>query len=82
LSIAFNKSFWNGKKVLITGHSGFKGSWLTLLLNYLGAEVCGVSSAALNNNQELFTALNLDKYCDSHDLDIRNHEVAEVFDKF
>ena len=82
MSIAFNKSFWNGKKVLITGHSGFKGSWLTLLLNYLGAEVCGISSAALNNNQELFTALNLDKYCDSHDLDIRNCEVAEVFDRF
>ena len=36
-------NFWKNKKVLITGHTGFKGSWLTLLLHYLGAEVIGVS---------------------------------------
>ena len=33
--------FWRGKKVLITGHTGFKGSWLTLWLRVLGADVCG-----------------------------------------
>lgn len=33
--------FWRGKKVLLTGHTGFKGSWLTLWLNKLGAEVHG-----------------------------------------
>jgi CDP-glucose 4,6-dehydratase len=37
------KRFWNGKKVLITGHTGFKGSWLTLLLTELGANVFGFS---------------------------------------
>ena len=31
-----NKKFWKDKKVLITGHTGFKGSWLTLMLNKLG----------------------------------------------
>lgn len=36
-------SFWNGKKVLITGHSGFKGAWLTLWLRQLGAEIQGIS---------------------------------------
>jgi CDP-glucose 4,6-dehydratase len=36
-------SFWGGKKVLITGHTGFKGSWLSLWLQSLGAEVVGVS---------------------------------------
>ena len=35
--------FWKGKKVLVTGHTGFKGSWLSLLLQQLGAEVVGVS---------------------------------------
>lgn len=35
--------FWKGKKVLITGHSGFKGTWLTLWLTSLGAEVIGYS---------------------------------------
>jgi len=38
-----HKSFWKKKKVFITGHSGFKGTWLCLWLNYLGAEVTGYS---------------------------------------
>ena len=35
--------FFVGKRILITGHTGFKGSWLTVLLNDLGAEVVGIS---------------------------------------
>ncbi len=35
------KEFWNGKKVFLTGHTGFKGSWLSLWLSSLGAEVFG-----------------------------------------
>lgn len=38
--------FWNGKKVLITGHTGFKGSWLSLWLQSLGATVVGYSLPA------------------------------------
>ncbi|AZZ36567.1 CDP-glucose 4,6-dehydratase [Bdellovibrio sp. qaytius] len=34
-------SFWKGKKVLVTGHTGFKGSWMSLWLQQMGAEVCG-----------------------------------------
>lgn len=34
---------YRGKRVLVTGHSGFKGSWLTMWLGRLGAELCGVS---------------------------------------
>ena len=34
-------NFWKNKKVLITGHTGFKGSWLTLLLNSYGAKING-----------------------------------------
>ncbi len=34
-------SFWKGKKVLVTGHTGFKGSWLCLWLQQVGAEVVG-----------------------------------------
>ena len=37
------KNFWKNKKVFITGHTGFKGSWLSLFLNYLGADVTGYS---------------------------------------
>jgi CDP-glucose 4,6-dehydratase len=35
--------FWKGKKVFLTGHTGFKGSWLSILLNLLGAKVIGYS---------------------------------------
>ena len=37
------KDFYSGKKVLVTGHTGFKGSWLCLLLSKLGADVVGYS---------------------------------------
>ncbi len=40
-----NGSFWHGKKVFLTGHTGFKGSWLTLWLQALGAKVTGYSLA-------------------------------------
>tara|TARA_E500000178_G_C17018567_1_gene754231 strand:- start:397 stop:1461 length:1065 start_codon:yes stop_codon:yes gene_type:complete len=37
------KKFWKGKKVFITGHTGFKGSWLIVILNLLGAKIYGYS---------------------------------------
>ena len=36
-----NSAFWHGKRILITGHTGFKGSWLSLWLQSMGAEVIG-----------------------------------------
>ena len=36
-----NRSFWKGRQVLLTGHTGFKGSWLSLWLDALGANVTG-----------------------------------------
>lgn len=36
-------NFWQGKKVLLTGHTGFKGTWMSVMLEALGAEVCGYS---------------------------------------
>ena len=40
-----NSSFWNSKRVLLTGHTGFKGSWLLLWLQHLGAQVFTFSLA-------------------------------------
>ena len=37
------KEFYKGKRVLVTGHTGFKGSWLSIWLHELGAEVIGVA---------------------------------------
>ena len=38
-----NPTFWGGRRVLVTGHTGFKGGWLTLWLQQLGAEVFGMA---------------------------------------
>ena len=37
------KKFWNNKKVFVTGHTGFKGSWFIIILKLLGAKVYGYS---------------------------------------
>jgi CDP-glucose 4,6-dehydratase len=42
-SLGMNPEFWSGKRVFLTGHTGFKGSWLSLWLQQLGAEVYGYS---------------------------------------
>ena len=44
-AIKNNRAFYKGKRVFVTGHTGFKGSWLTVMLNYLGAEVKGYALA-------------------------------------
>ena len=44
--MSFDLSFYNGKKVLLTGHTGFKGSWMSVVLVNAGAEVVGYSSCA------------------------------------
>lgn len=62
---------YSGKKVLITGHTGFKGSWLNLWLNMLGAKTCGVSLPpdSSPNHFEL-----LKPSGQSHFIDIRDRE--------
>ena len=64
--------FWQGKKVLITGHTGFKGSWLSLWLNHLGAKVTGYSLDAEANS--LFTSARIGQLITSTVGDVRNLE--------
>lgn len=45
MKATIDPSFWNGKRVLVTGHTGFKGAWLCLILTHLGARVTGLSLA-------------------------------------
>ncbi|MFZ6744150.1 CDP-glucose 4,6-dehydratase [Undibacterium sp. JH2W] len=63
--------FWRGRRVLLTGHTGFKGAWLAYLLNNLGAELTGLSLAP-NTAPSLFTALKLEQGMRSHIGDIRD----------
>ena len=52
-----NYDFWKNKKVLITGHTGFKGGWASLVLTYLGSKVVGYSLKP--NRNSLYTKLKL-----------------------
>ena len=66
-----NKDFWKNKKVYLTGHTGFKGSWLSLWLVSMGAKVKGYSLPA-NTKPSLFEQLNLENDMLSEIGDIRN----------
>ncbi|MEG7844047.1 CDP-glucose 4,6-dehydratase [Bacillus mobilis] len=68
-----SSSFWNKKKVFITGHTGFKGSWLTLFLISLGAEVIGYSSHP-PSTPNLFEQGNVAKECTSINGDITDYD--------
>lgn len=65
--------FYKNKKVLITGHTGFKGSWLSEILVNWGAEVSGFSLEP-PTEPNLFSLLELDSKIDSHIGDIRDLE--------
>ncbi len=58
-NLVLNK-FWKNKRVLLTGHTGFKGSWLSLWLNQMGAEVYGYSLEP-DTTPSLFSQLELDQ---------------------
>ena len=64
---------YRNKKVFLTGHTGFKGSWLTLILQELGAEVKGYSLAP-EKEQSLYNQINGDTLCQSVIADIRDLE--------
>lgn len=64
-------NIYSGKKVLVTGHTGFKGSWLTEWLLSLGAMVTGYSKD-IPTRPSLFEALNLEKRIQHHIGDVRD----------
>jgi len=68
-----DRVFWQGKRVFLTGHTGFKGSWLSLWLASLGAEVKGY---ALNppTSPSLFNEAKIDSVIDSQIGDIRDQD--------
>lgn len=74
--------FWHKKRVLLTGHTGFKGAWTAIWLQRMGAQVVGLSLAP-ENDRSLYqmTASNLDQT--SHFIDIRNRTAtAEIVKEF
>ncbi|MCR9070688.1 MAG: CDP-glucose 4,6-dehydratase [Alphaproteobacteria bacterium] len=63
--------FWRGKRVLVTGHTGFKGAWLTLVLRSLQAQAVGVALPP-EPGESLFESASISDLCESHFLDIRD----------
>uniref|UniRef100_UPI001237FF90 GDP-mannose 4,6-dehydratase n=1 Tax=Candidatus Enterovibrio escicola TaxID=1927127 RepID=UPI001237FF90 len=73
---------FSGKRVLITGHTGFKGTWLTAWLHSVGAKICGISKD-IPTSPSMFEILNLEKDIEHHLFDIceskRLSEVVRTF---
>jgi len=73
---------YKGRRVLVTGHTGFKGTWLSLWLNHLGAEVAGFS-VDVPNSPSNFTLLGLENKITHYVGDIRDRvRLAQVIDEF
>jgi CDP-glucose 4,6-dehydratase len=73
--------FFGGKKILITGHSGFKGSWLTQVLLNWEADITGIALSP-NTRPSLFTILDIEKKVRNYFTDIRDFEnIKNIFQK-
>ncbi|MFF2995148.1 CDP-glucose 4,6-dehydratase [Streptomyces sp. NPDC057950] len=66
-----SEEFWAGKRVFVTGHTGFKGSWLVVLLDHLGAEVTGYSLPTVDD-PSLFSAAGVQDICRDLRGDVRD----------
>lgn len=76
------ENYYKGKKVLVTGHTGFKGSWLCIWLLELGAEVVGYALDPLNDKDN-FVVSGLDKRINDIRGDIRNPDsLNRVFEEY
>ena len=73
----FNRlKYYKNKKVLVTGNTGFKGSWLSLWLLMLGSKVYGISKN-IPTQPSLYKELNLDKKIRTNFFDIKNFKKLE-----
>jgi CDP-glucose 4,6-dehydratase len=70
-------AFWRGRRVLVTGHNGFKGAWLTLWLHELGAEVHGFALES-PTRPSLFAVARLDEVVPSTTGDVRDLEAVQA----
>ena len=74
--MGLDADFWTGRRVLVTGHTGFKGAWLSLLLGKLGAEVHGLGLIP-HTDPNLFEAAHVSAGIRSTLGDIRDHSIVE-----
>lgn len=72
-----NLEIYKGKKVLVTGSTGFKGAWLSYWLKLIGADVCGIALEQ-EDKHAIFHLLNLEGMIDQHYQDIRDLKGVET----
>ena len=68
--MVISDDFWNGKNVFVTGHTGFKGTWLSLWLNKLGANVSGLSLSEVVSVPDMFSTLKVSHLVNDHRGDV------------
>ncbi|NCP14029.1 MAG: CDP-glucose 4,6-dehydratase [Sphingomonadales bacterium] len=71
-----DRQYWAGRRVLVTGHTGFKGAWLSLWLSELGAEVTGLSLRA--DDPSLFRQIGAESLVRHIEGDIRNAALVDA----
>ena len=77
-----DKEFYKGKRVLVTGHTGFKGTWMCQMLVNMGAEVTGYSLGP-STKQNLFEMINLESRMNSVIGDVRDYSnLLKTFEDF
>src|SRR5580693_3148721 len=69
---------WRGRRVLLTGHTGFKGAWLSLWLQRLGAQVSGVSPGSPGDLSLYRLAQVGSGMAAEHDLDVRDRAALQA----
>ena len=74
--VMLDPEFWSGRRVLLTGHTGFKGSWLLVWLRQLGAQVWGYALAP-EGNQSLFNDLTQELFPNSG----FDHQIGDLSDQ-
>ena len=66
------KNFFKNKNILVTGHTGFKGAWLSMILLSMGARVSGISLKPQNKRGSLYKIFKLKSSMKSYYVDLRN----------
>jgi len=75
--------FYKNKRVLITGDTGFKGTWLSLILHDAGAEVLGISDKPPRQNDSFYSMIHMSDFIKHRNVDVRDYKLLRhVMDEF